>query len=83
MKLSNIVFGSLLGFSLILSGCESSTKYGDCVGLGEKQNPKLHYKVSTGNLLIGVLFFEIIVPPIIVITDEIYCPVGVEENESH
>jgi hypothetical protein len=62
--------------ALMLTGCVSRTDYGQCVGLGDKKNPKLHYKVSANNLVVGIVFIELIAPPIIVATDEFYCPVG-------
>lgn len=61
---------------LLCAGCESRTDYGKCVGLGEKQNPKLTYKLSGRNIAVGVIFIELIAPPIIVATDETFCPVG-------
>lgn len=61
---------------LILSGCEKRTDYGKCVGLGESQNPSLHYKLSSRNVIVGVIFIELIIPPIIVVTDETYCPMA-------
>ena len=66
----------LVGCLLALAGCESRTDYGECVGLGEKQNQSLEYKLSPRNLVIGVVFVEMVIPPIIVVTDELYCPVG-------
>jgi hypothetical protein len=61
---------------LLLAGCESRTDYGRCVGLGEKQNPQLHYKVSARNVIVGVIFVELIAPPVYVVVDETFCPVG-------
>lgn len=60
----------------LLVGCTSSTQFGPCVGFAEQQNPKLTYKVSGWNLAMGIIFFELIVPPIIVATDETLCPNG-------
>jgi hypothetical protein len=67
-------------FGLVLAGCESSTQFGSCVGLGDKQNPKLEYKVSVLNLVVGILFVEMIIPPVIVAANETYCPVGKVEQ---
>ena len=64
----------------VLAGCESRTDYGSCVGLGEKQNPKLHYKLSSQNIVVAVIFFELIAPPIVVVSDETFCPTGPAEN---
>jgi hypothetical protein len=60
----------------LLAGCETRTEYGKCVGLGEGKDPKLTYKLSTTNVIVGVVFAELIIPPIIVVADETFCPVG-------
>lgn len=62
-----------------LAGCESRTDYGPCVGIADKQNPKLHYKLSVTNVAVGVIFFEMVVPPIQVLANETFCPVGPAE----
>lgn len=62
---------------LILTGCVSKTEFGQCVGVNEKQNPALEYKISAHNLIVGIVFVELIAPPIFVITDQFYCPVGI------
>ena len=61
---------------IFLTGCETRTEYGECVGLGEDQNPTLHYKVSAQNVVVGILFSEMIAPPAVVLLSETYCPVG-------
>lgn len=61
-----------------LAGCATKTEYGDCIGLIDEGKPGLHYKLSAWNLFMGVLFFELIVPPIIVVVDAAKCPVGKE-----
>jgi len=66
----------LLCLLALLVGCESSTKYGECVGLSDKKNPALEYKVSAQNLIVGIVFIELIAPPVIVLTDETFCPIG-------
>lgn len=70
---------AVLVASAMLAGCASSTEYGACVGISDKQNPKLEYKPSARNIVVGLLFVEMIAPPIFVIVDEFYCPVGVVE----
>jgi len=62
----------------ILAGCASSTEFGPCVGIGDAQNPHLIYKVSARNLIIAILGFQMIAPPVIVAVDETFCPVGVK-----
>lgn len=60
-----------------LAGCVSSTEFGPCVGAFDDQNPALLYKLSARNLTLGVVFFEMIAPPILVVTGETFCPVAV------
>lgn len=67
---------------LLFAGCTTRTEFGPCVGIGEKQNSQLDYKLSGWNIAMGVIFFEMIAPPILVLTDETYCPVG-KTDESH
>ena len=61
---------------VLLSGCESRTNYGSCVGVGDHQQKNLEYKLSARNLIVGVVFFELVAPPIIVLVNETYCPIG-------
>lgn len=73
--MKNIIF---LIFAILLTGCASHTEYGPCVGIADDKNPNLVYKVSAQNLIVGILFFQLIAPPIFVVVDEFYCPVGVK-----
>jgi hypothetical protein len=59
-----------------LVGCTSSTEYGQCVGAFDEKDPKLTYKVSAVNVAMAVIFFSLVAPPIFVIVDETFCPVG-------
>jgi len=61
---------------VLLAGCASDTKYGECVGLGDWQNPKFSYDVSTRNIILGIIFIETIVVPVVVVTGKLFCPVG-------
>ena len=61
---------------IVLAGCTSRTEFGPCVGLGDDKDPKLLYKVSVWNVFLGVIFFELIAPPIFVAVDQTFCPVG-------
>lgn len=59
-----------------LAGCTSHTEFGPCVGAFDEKDPKLVYKISGWNLAMALIFFEIIAPPIIVVVDETFCPIG-------
>ena len=60
----------------MLSGCVSSTEYGDCVGIAATQNPALEYKASVWNLFLGFIFIETLIVPIVVLANDAACPVG-------
>ena len=60
----------------LLSGCTSRTEFGDCVGLADDKKPELIYKVSAWNIVVSILFAGLIAPPVYVLVDETFCPVG-------
>jgi hypothetical protein len=62
-----------------MSSCiTEKNEFGKCIGIGEDKDPKLTYKVSTTNVVIGIIFIELIFPPVLVVTDSFYCPTGVK-----
>ncbi len=63
-------------FMLSAMGCTSSTPRGDCVGFGGDENPKLHYAYNGWNIAMGLVFVEMIIPPVVVLVDELKCPTG-------
>jgi hypothetical protein len=65
---------------LLFTGCNERNQYGKCIGIGEDRDPKLSYKVDGWNFAMGIIFFELIIPPSIVLTDEFYCPSGVKQQ---
>ena len=60
----------------VLFGCESETSFGKCIGINDERDPSLHYKVSTTNVVIGIVFIETVFAPAIVVLDELYCPIS-------
>lgn len=60
----------------VLGGCSNATQYGKCVGIDDERDPTLKYKLSAWNIAMGIIFVEMIIPPIVVATDELYCPVA-------
>lgn len=61
----------------LLAGCTTSTEFGECVGIADDdRDPGLVYKLSAWNIVLAVIFCETIVVPVIVIADEISCPVA-------
>ncbi len=67
---------------LILSACTSKTEWGDCVGLNDDEDPSLNYRYSAWNIAMGVIFVEMIFPPIVVALNELRCPVGPKAEEA-
>lgn len=67
----------LLGLTLFgASGCRSRTEYGECIGIQEDENTNLHYRVSTRNVILGVVFFETIFAPAVWLLADFKCPTG-------
>lgn len=68
----------------LLTACKSGVvvdgkKY-DCVGLNQEKDSTLVYKYSTRNIVVGAIFIEIIAPPVIVVLNELQCPVKVKTH---
>jgi len=77
---SRSIRAGFLGLILLLAnttGCRSRTDYGECVGINDAdRRPTLHYRLSTRNLVLGIIFVETIFAPLIVLLSEMYCPDG-------
>lgn len=61
---------------LSLSSCITRTSIGPCIGIADQPDPHFIYKPSTWNIILGIVFIETIFVPVLVIFDEISCPVG-------
>lgn len=66
---------------LFLVACTSKNELGLCVGLNGKEDPSLEYRYSAWNIAMGIIFVELIVPPIIVALDELKCPVSKKDEK--
>jgi hypothetical protein len=62
--------------TLTLSGCTSSTEYGECVGITDQKDPTLRYEYNAGNVIVAVAFSETIIIPVIVIFSNLKCPIA-------
>jgi hypothetical protein len=67
---------AILLVGAVLSGCTSTTTFGQCIGIDEPGKPGLVYKLSVLNTVIGLIFIETIIVPIVVLKDQTYCPIG-------
>jgi hypothetical protein len=65
-----------LGAVAPLTGCSSSTEYGECIGVADEKAPNLNYKVSTWNAVVSIIFVETVFAPVIWLVDDFYCPVS-------
>lgn len=67
---------SILLLTIMLTACTSKTKFGDCIGIVDTEDQTLVYATSGWNIFWGVVFSELVVPPIVVIASEFKCPVA-------
>jgi hypothetical protein len=67
---------SALILAFALTGCTYETQYGACVGVDGPELPGLEYKLSVFNAVMGMLFIETLIVPILVLRDATFCPVG-------
>lgn len=61
---------------IFTTSCTEKTEFGKCVGLAEDKDPTKIYNLSAYNIFWGIIGFELIFPPIDVLVNKIYCPVG-------
>lgn len=65
-----------------LAGCVSASYVPGhgaqlCIGAFDMQDPRFVYKMSVWNVTLGILFAELIIPPVIVLANATFCPVRV------
>lgn len=61
---------------MLITGCTSATKYGECVGLLDTKDPNLYYETKTSNVVLAVVFSETVVVPLFVVLKQYQCPIG-------
>lgn len=66
-------------FLMTATACEGSNSHGECVGLFEERNPNATYKVSIWNLVVGAIFSPLIIVPVYIGLEEVWCPTGTHE----
>lgn len=72
------LYAPVLFLSLFAAACRSETDFGECIGVADEGDPKLVYEASVYNAVLGVIFFEMVFPPIIWLLDDFKCPTGVK-----
>jgi len=60
---------------ILAAGCTSKTELGPCIGINQEKRPEFRYEYSGVNIALGIIFSELIAPPIIVVLNELQCPV--------
>jgi len=61
---------------LTLISCTSKTEFGNCIGAFDDKDPTKIYKASAWNISMAILLTGLVLPPVYVIVDETFCPVG-------
>lgn len=64
--------------ALGITGCKSETSFGKCVGLNGHERSDRVYEYSERNIVVGLVAFELVAPPVVVLLDELKCPVGTQ-----
>lgn len=65
----------LLPLLCLVTACESQRHGIRCIGLNGKERPGVEYEYSASNIVIGIVTIEMIAPPVIVVLNELKCPV--------
>jgi len=63
-----------------LAGCRTEVNKVPCVGLNGKKVPGVEYEYSAQNIIAGIIFIELIIPPVIVVLEGLECPVEAKKN---
>lgn len=70
-------FMMLAMVAVMLSACTEATEFGECIGLNSAlEDPELIYEYNAFNIAVGIIFAETIVVPIVVLVDQLKCPVA-------
>jgi hypothetical protein len=75
--MKKLIAAALLALTLSSTACRSSNELGECQGLfsEDQKNPKVVYRASTRNIVLGIIFFETVFAPILAFGYDLDCPV--------
>jgi hypothetical protein len=62
--------------ALALVACTTRTEFGECIGAADDKSPALIYRLSAWNIIVGIIFSETIVVPVVVVAAQLMCPEG-------
>lgn len=70
---------ALMSAALLLTACESERTLSDgktrpCVGINAVKDSTVVYEYSARNVAVGLIFIELIIPPVKVVFNELECP---------
>lgn len=68
--------GCLL-LALFASACDSETPLGSCIGVNGVPRSDRRYEYSTKNVILGIVFIETVIVPVVVVLNKMKCPVAV------
>ena len=60
---------------VVLVGCTSGNRAGRCIGAFDTPKAGVEYETSGWNIAMGIIFVELVIPPVLVIANETRCPV--------
>lgn len=69
----------LLGLAVMMaSGCRTETALGRYVGAFQQQrmDPRYDYEVSARNVVLAIVFGELVIPQVLVVLKYTHCPVA-------
>lgn len=86
-RITKVTTTVLLALALLLTtACESSREIptrqapqGEevkCIGVVGTKRPGIEYELSTRNTVVGVIFFQTVFTPVVVLAKETFCPVA-------
>jgi hypothetical protein len=75
----NYLIKIILITATLLTGCRSEVNKIPCVGLNGKKQAGVEYEYSTLNIVLGIIFVETVIVPVVVVLDRLECPVWVEK----
>jgi hypothetical protein len=71
----NYLIKIILITATFFAGCRTEVNKVPCIGLNGKKQAGVEYQYSTLNIVLGIIFVETIIVPVIVVLEGLECPV--------